>query len=129
MKLPARLLLIIAPTLLLCACAPGVLAAIFGGVAAVAPVAVSALDAYAAQAQRLAPGATPADIDAIVARLAALDRCDTAAHATLAPDAGAGDTQALIDAAAALRGLTDAIEAARKSAASIADAGKEGGGA
>lgn len=101
-----------------CAALPAI-AAIFG---AAAPV-VTAIDAQLQRAQALAPGLSPtrpedaAILAELVRRLDALDACEASAHAVIAPDARPADAasrrQALIDAAAALRGLVDALDVAQ----------------
>ena len=100
-----------------CAALPGLAAAL--GVAA--PV-VSAIDAQLQRAQQLAPGLSPQRSDdavllaEIVRMLDAYDSCEAAKNAALAPTAPsdtARTTQALLDGAAALRGLVDAVRAAQ----------------
>jgi hypothetical protein len=113
-----------------CAVLPAI-ASIFG---AAVPV-VTAIDQQIQRAQQLAPNLSPdrpdeaALLGEIVRRLAAVDQCQANATAAIAPDAGAGDvaraSDALIDAAAALRGLVDAIAAAQSARA---DAGSPEGG-
>ncbi len=100
--------------------------ALWSAIGVAAPIAADAIGAYETQlqrAQQLAPGLSPtrpsdaALLDEIVRRLDTLDACQANAAAAIAFDAGATDstrtTSALIDAAAALRGLVDAIAKAQ----------------
>jgi hypothetical protein len=115
-----------------CAALPAI-ASIFG---AAAPV-VTAIDQQLQRAQQLAPNLSTdrpdeaAFLAEIVRRLDAVDQCQANASAALAPYAGPGDatraTAALIDAAAALRGLVDAIEAAKPAPPPRLDAGQPEG--
>lgn len=101
-----------------CAALPG-LAAAFG---MAAPV-VTAIDQQLQRAQALAPNLSPDRADDVallaelVARLDAVDRCQANATAAISTDAGTTTaektTAALIDAAASLRGLVDAIAKAQ----------------
>lgn len=102
----------------LCGCAA--LASFLG---AAAPVAVSALDAYAATARTLAgPAASSADIAAVAVALAERDRCTVEASHVLMPEAGTSQAdvvRALDASAAAATKLAEVIEGA--------SAGKDGG--
>lgn len=116
----ARLLLILGPTVLAgCAALP----AIFGAVSAVAPVAVAAIDAYSAQAQRLAPTATPADQAALATLLANRDTCVVAASHALVTD----ETPEHKEMAAALKVSADASAKLAAALDRLAMVGKDGG--
>jgi poly-gamma-glutamate capsule biosynthesis protein CapA/YwtB (metallophosphatase superfamily) len=122
----ARLALILGPTLLLCACAPGMLASIFGIASAAAPAVTSVLDAYAANARAIAPNASEPDLRVLAALLEKRDRCTVAASAVLMTDAGTPlDAMAAALAAdeKAVRELADAVRALT----AANGAGKDGG--
>lgn len=106
------------------------LPALLGLTSAVAPVAVAAIDAYAENARAIAPNASNADVAMLADLLRKRDECTVTASAVLMPDAGApadARDKALEDSAAATRALLDAVRAL--TAATVVDAGKEGGGA
>ena len=98
----------------LCGCPA--FAALLSGVSAVAPIAVSALDAYTATARAIAgPKASTDDVAAVAVALAERDRCTVAASSALMPTADAGPTdqqlvlQAIRDSIAATQALEQAV--------------------
>lgn len=101
---------------LLAGCTGAALASILGIATAAAPVAVSALDAYAATARTLAPTAQPGDVAALAVLLAERDRCTVAASSALMPPAA---DAGLTDAALVLQALRDSIAATQALEAAV----------